>query len=83
MNSLKGGFILKERITEEEKIRLIKEREKRGWSQTFVAQIAGCSREYYNRLENKKKNNPRAIVVKNLAHLFAVSADDILKWMNV
>ena len=71
------------RLTKEDKIKLTREREKRGWSQGFVAEIAGCSREFYNRLENKIKNNPRADVVKNLAHLFAVSADDILKWLDV
>lgn len=71
-----------ERITKE-KFRLIKEREKRGWSQTFVAQVAGCTREQYNRIENGKKENPRANVVKNLAFLFGVSADQVLKWLEV
>jgi len=80
---LKGGFILGRKVNEIEKARLIREREKRGWSQGFVADVVGCSREYYNRIENRKKNNPRAYVIKNLANLFAVPADEIIKWLEV
>ena len=72
-----------ERLKKEDRAKLIKEREKRGWSQTFVAQVAGCSREHYNRIENGKKQNPRADVIKNLAFLFGVSADQVIKWLDV
>ena len=68
---------------EKDRIKLLKEREKKGWSQEFVAQVAGCSREYYNRLENGRKKNPRADVLKKLARLFSVTADEMLKWLNV
>jgi len=67
----------------QEKTKLIIEREKRGWSQGFVADVIGCSREYYGRIEKGQKNNPRADVVKNLSNLFAVPADEIIKWLKV
>ena len=58
-------------------------REKMGWSQSFVAESIGCSREYINLLERGKKRNPSAIVIKKLAYLYGTTADDILKDLGV
>ena len=54
-------------------------REKMGWSQEFVAGNVGCTREYINLLENRKKKNPSAIIVKKLAYLYGTTTDKILK----
>jgi len=58
-------------------------REKMGWSQSFVAESIGCSREYINLLERGKKKNPSSIVIKKLAYLYGTTADDILKDLGV
>lgn len=58
-------------------------REKMGWSQEFVAGNVGCSREYINLLENKKKRNPSSVIIRKLAYLYGTTVDKIMKDLGI
>ena len=58
-------------------------RERMGWSQEFVAGNVGCTREYINMLENRKKKNPSAVIIKKLAYLYGTTVDKILKDLGI
>ena len=58
-------------------------RKKMGWSQEFVAGNVGCTREYINMLENKRKKNPSAIIIKKLAYLYGTTTDKLLKDLGI
>jgi len=72
-----------EAIKEKDKAKITLLREKMGWSQSFVAESIGCSREYINLLERRKKKNPSSILIKKLAYLYGTTTDDILKDLGV
>ena len=72
-----GEFVSSSKKDRESKIKSL--REKRGWSQEFLAEITGCSRVYINKLENKKVPNPSIALYKRLAYALSVPLDELTK----
>ena len=72
------------RVTKNQnKTRIAILREKMGWDQGFLAEIVGCSREYINLLENRKKANPSVMVIKKIAHALGTNINDLIKDLEV
>ena len=54
---------------------LIREREKRGWSQAELARRVGTSRQVIHDYENRKRTNPDPSIVGNIAEAFGHSRE--------
>jgi len=61
------------------KTRIAVLRERMGWSQEYLGGIVGCTREYINLLENRKKNNPSVIMIKKIAHALGTPVNEVIK----
>ena len=52
-------------------------REKRGWTQEYLAGIIGCTREHLNKIENNSKNNLSLKLAKNLALALSLKVEEL------
>jgi len=53
-------------------------REKKGFSQEFLAEKVDCSREFMNRVENRKENISLKMLLK-LAYILEISPEKFFK----
>lgn len=51
-------------------------REKRGWTQEYLASIVGCSRGHLNRVENNEENLTLKLA-KNLAYALGLKIEEL------
>ena len=76
-----GEFVNNTKEKKESRLKTLRER--RGWSQEFLADIVGCSRVYINKLENQKVANPSITIYKKLAYALSVPLEDLIKDLRV
>lgn len=69
----------KNSIKDEKKSKITRLREKRGWTQQFLAEITGYSRVYINKLEQKKIKNPSVAAYKKLSYALGVTIEELIK----
>lgn len=70
---------MKESFKNEKKSKIATLRERRGWTQQFLAEITGYSRVYINKLEQKKIKNPSVAAYKKLAYALGVPIEELIK----
>jgi len=61
----------------ETKSKIKEAREKRGWTQEYLAQIAGVSRVYINKLETGQIPNPGIKNCKEIAYALGLKLEEI------
>jgi len=64
---------------ERKKSKIASLREKRGWTQQYLADITGYSRVYINKLEQRKIPNPSVAAYKKLSYALGVPIDELIK----
>jgi transcriptional regulator with XRE-family HTH domain len=54
-----------------------KKRTELGWSQAYLAKVAGCSRVHISRLENGISNNPEFETLKNISYSLGIELAEL------
>jgi len=65
------------RLDMERKSKIKEAREKLGWTQDYLAQITGYTREYINMLENDRNRNPSIKAAKAISYALGISIDEV------
>jgi len=65
------------RLEVKRKSKMKEAREKLGWTQEYLSQVTGYTREYLNKLENDGNKNPTIKAAKLISYALGIKIDEV------